>query len=128
VNVDDLTSCDTTVTTLDLPPALSQPPPRLSPRPPRFLVAACQLLVDVRLACRGQKRGQPVVMLDDVVDGDACRNLARPPHEQRDAERAPQLEFFSFRNGVIAASGQVFMCGPLSVLYITIAPWRTRAA
>jgi hypothetical protein len=26
-----------------------------------------------------------------------------------------QLVFFSPRNGVIAASGQVFMCGPLSV-------------
>ena len=31
-----------------------------------------------------------------------------------------QLEFFSLRNGVIAPSGQVFMCGPLSVLYMTI--------
>lgn len=27
-----------------------------------------------------------------------------------------QLLFFSLRNGVIAASGQEFMCGPLSVL------------
>ena len=31
-----------------------------------------------------------------------------------------QLVFFSLRNGVIAPSGQVFMCGPLSVLYMTI--------
>src|SRR4029078_4609522 len=30
-----------------------------------------------------------------------------------------QLEFFSLRNGVIAPSGQLFMCGPLSVLYMT---------
>src|SRR6218665_1773339 len=30
-----------------------------------------------------------------------------------------QLEFFSLRNGVVPASGQVFMCGPLSVLYCT---------
>ena len=30
-----------------------------------------------------------------------------------------QLEFFSFRKGVLPASGQVFMCGPLSVLYCT---------
>ena len=30
-----------------------------------------------------------------------------------------QLVFFSLRNGVIAPSGQVFMCGPLSVLYMT---------
>ena len=30
-----------------------------------------------------------------------------------------QFEFFSLRKGVMAASGQLFMCGPLSVLYIT---------
>ena len=31
--------------------------------------------------------------------------------------KAPsQLEFFSLRNGVMPASGQEFMCGPLSVL------------
>ena len=34
--------------------------------------------------------------------------------------KAPsQLVFFSLRNGVIAPSGQLFMCGPLSVLYMT---------
>jgi hypothetical protein len=31
-----------------------------------------------------------------------------------------QLEFFSLRKGVIPPSGQVFMCGPLSVEYMTI--------
>ena len=31
-----------------------------------------------------------------------------------------QFEFFSLRNGVMPASGQLFMCGPLSVEYITI--------
>ncbi len=31
-----------------------------------------------------------------------------------------QLVFFSLRKGVIPASGQLFMWGPLSVLYITI--------
>jgi hypothetical protein len=31
--------------------------------------------------------------------------------------KAPsQFVFFSLRNGVMPASGQVFMCGPLSVL------------
>ena len=31
--------------------------------------------------------------------------------------KAPsQLEFFSLRKGVMPASGQVFRCGPLSVL------------
>jgi hypothetical protein len=35
--------------------------------------------------------------------------------------KAPsQLEFFSLRNGVIPASGQLFMCGPLSVEYTTM--------
>ena len=35
--------------------------------------------------------------------------------------KAPsQFVFFSLRNGVIAPSGQVFMCGPLSVPYMTI--------
>ena len=35
--------------------------------------------------------------------------------------KAPsQLEFFSLRNGVMAPSGQEFMCGPLSVLYMTM--------
>ena len=34
--------------------------------------------------------------------------------------KAPsQFEFFSLRNGVIPASGQEFMCGPLSVEYMT---------
>ena len=31
-----------------------------------------------------------------------------------------QFEFFSLRNGVMPASGQLFMCGPLSVEYMTI--------
>ena len=31
-----------------------------------------------------------------------------------------QFVFFSLRNGVIAPSGHVFMCGPLSVPYMTI--------
>ena len=30
-----------------------------------------------------------------------------------------QFEFFSLRNGVIAPSGHEFMCGPLSVEYMT---------
>ncbi len=35
--------------------------------------------------------------------------------------KAPsQLEFFSLRKGVMAPSGQVFMCGPLSVEYMTM--------
>ena len=35
--------------------------------------------------------------------------------------KAPsQLVFFSLRKGVIPASGQLFMWGPLSVLYINI--------
>ena len=38
----------------------------------------------------------------------------RTRHGTRNAPS--QLVFFSERNGVIAPSGQVFMCGPLSVL------------
>ena len=35
--------------------------------------------------------------------------------------KAPsQLVSFSLRNGVVAPSGQLFACGPLSVLYMTI--------
>ena len=38
----------------------------------------------------------------------------------RGMRNAPsQLVFFSLRNGVMAPSGQEFMCGPLSVEYIT---------
>ena len=46
----------------------------------------------------------------------------RPGHRTSAGTRyAPsQLEFFSLRNGVIPASGQEFMCGPLSVEYITM--------
>src|SRR5262245_38869233 len=55
-----------------------------------------------------------------VVGDDAGGNVAGPVHDRGDAERAPsQFEFFSLRNGVIPASGHEFMCGPLSVLYIT---------
>src|SRR5262245_56361827 len=55
-----------------------------------------------------------------VVGDDAGGNVAGPVHDRGDAERAPsQFEFFSFRKGVIPASGHEFMCGPLSVLYIT---------
>jgi hypothetical protein len=41
----------------------------------------------------------------------------RMTHGTRNAPS--QFEFFSLRNGVILASGQLFMCGPLSVEYMT---------
>ena len=40
------------------------------------------------LSGRGEERRQPVVMLDDLVGDGACRDLAGPPHHQRDPERA----------------------------------------
>ena len=43
----------------------------------------------------------------------------RPPPPQSRARARAQLEFFSQRNGVMPASGHVFMCGPLSVEYCT---------
>ena len=44
-----------------------------------------------------------------------------PGQRHAGTRKAPsQLEFFSLRNGVIPASGQVFMWGPLSVEYITM--------
>ena len=77
---------------------------------------ALQLLDDVRLAGGGQERRQPVVVLDDLVGDDAGRDLARASGSSAGTRKAPsQLVFFSLRNGVMPPSGQVFMCGPLSV-------------
>ena len=55
---------------------------------PAGLVALLELLDDVGLARRGEERRQPVVVLDDLVGDDARRDLARPAHQQRHAERA----------------------------------------
>src|SRR5262249_62247978 len=46
-------------------------------------------------------------------------DLPRPGNHGRTRYAPSQFEFFSLRNGVMAASGQEFMCGPLSVEYIT---------
>ncbi len=52
------------------------------------LVAFLQLLDDVGLARGCEERRQPVVVLHDLVRDDARRDLSRPAHQQRDAERA----------------------------------------
>ena len=59
-------------------------------------------------------------MVHDLV-ADAVRlDLAGETRHRRDTRNAPsQLVFFSLRNGVVPASGHVFWCGPLSVLYST---------
>ena len=84
------------------------------------LVADLRLLDDVRLAGRREERWQPVVVLDDLVGDDAGGDLSRPPHEQRDAGAFSSS--CSSRSGTASSppSGHVFMCGPLSVAYITI--------
>ncbi len=51
-------------------------------------MAVLQLVDDVRLAGGREERGQPVVVLDDLVGDDAGRDLPGPAHDQRDAERA----------------------------------------
>ena len=53
----------------------------------------------------------------ETVPG-AIRPGQRIRHGTRNAPS--QLEFFSLRNGVMPASGQLLMCGPLSVLYMTM--------
>ena len=54
--------------------------------------------------------------LDDLV-GDHARRDPAGPADHLGTRKAPsQFVFFSLRNGVIPPSGQVFMCGPLSVL------------
>ena len=86
----------------------------VSPSAPA-LMALLQLLADVGIARRGEQRRQPVVVLDDVV-GDAARLDLSGPADQLGTRKAPsQLVFFSLRNGVVPASGQLLRCGPLSV-------------
>ncbi len=51
-------------------------------------VALLQLVDDVRLAGGREERGQPVVVLDDLVGDDARRDLPGPAHDQRHAEGA----------------------------------------
>jgi hypothetical protein len=59
----------------------------------------------------GSQSWWPTISFDTTPAG------IRPGHRIISGIRkAPsQLVFFSLRNGVIAPSGQVFMCGPLSV-------------
>ena len=53
-----------------------------------------------------------------TISSDTCPGSIRPGQRiMHGTRKAPsQLVFFSLRNGVIAPSGQVFMCGPLSVV------------
>ena len=69
------------------------------------------------VAGRGEEGRQPVVVLDDLV-GHRRRPGCWPGQRIISGTRnAPsQFVFFSLRNGVVPASGQLFMCGPLSVL------------
>src|SRR5262249_45303057 len=58
-------------------------------------------------------------MLDDLVGNHARRNLARPAPSHRNATCALPVGVLLASEGVMALSGHVFICGPLSVLYIT---------
>ena len=78
-------------------------------------MALLQLLDDVRLAGGREERRQPVVVLDDLVRDDARRDVSGPADICGTRNAPSQFVFFSLRNGVMAPSGQVFMCGPLSV-------------
>ena len=85
----------------------------------RRLVALLELLDDVGLARHRQECRQPVVMLDDLVGDRRRPGSCRASAPCSGTRKAPsQFVSFSLRNGVMPPSGQVFMCGPLSVLYI----------
>src|SRR6476660_8755190 len=66
-----------------------------------------------------QEGGQPIVVLYDSIGNGTSLDLARVAHQHRYAERALPVGVFLARKGVIAPSGQLFMCGPLSEEYIT---------
>ena len=66
-----------------------------------------KLLLDVRLSRGGKQRRQPVLVRDDVVEDRPA--LILPGQRTKTGTRQPpsQLVFFSLRNGVIPASGQL---------------------
>ena len=87
----------------------------------RCLVTGEQLLRRCATRPRRRERSAASRGADDLVGDDACRDLPGPAHHASGTRKAPsQFVFFSLRNGVIAPSGQEFMCGPLSVEYRTI--------
>ena len=78
-------------------------------------IALLELVHHVRVPRGRQQCRQPIVVLDDVV-GDAARlDLSGPADHLRHRNAPSQLVFFSLRNGVVPASGQLLRCGPLSV-------------
>jgi hypothetical protein len=68
------------------------------------------------IAGGGKESRKPVVTAENVVRH-AFRFDAPGQRTMHGTRKAPsQLVSFSLRNGVMAASGQEFMCGPLSVV------------
>ena len=70
-------------------------------------VTSQQLLADVRFPGRSQQSGQPILVTDDAVERLAGLELARPAGEDGTRKAPSQLVFFSLRQGVMPASGQV---------------------
>ena len=79
-------------------------------------MAGLKILDDLSLAGGARNVGSQSWCWMISFDTTPAGMLARPANDLGDAERAFQLVFFSLRNGVMPPSGQVFMCGPLSVL------------
>jgi len=79
-----------------------------------------EFLLDVRIAGGGQEGGQPIQVADDLVGDGAGLDLAGPAHHGRNPEGALPVGVLLVAKGVIAPSGQEFMWGPLSVLYMTM--------
>ena len=68
-----------------------------------------------------RKVGGQIQVADDLVGHGAGLDLAGPAHHGRNPEGALPVGVLLLRKGVVsAASGQEFMCGPLSVLYMTM--------
>ena len=83
------------------------------------LVALEQLLLHLRVAGHRQQGRQPVEVGDDVVGHAARLDLARPADHGRHPVGAFPVRVLLAAERRHAASGQEFMCGPLSVLYMT---------
>ena len=75
-----------------------------------------QFLLHVRIARGREQRRQPVEPADDLVRDRVGLDVTGPADEAGTRKPPSQLVFFSLRNGVVAASGQLLACGPLSVV------------
>src|SRR5207302_6780080 len=77
-----------------------------------------QLLLHVRIARRGEQRGQHVFVGEDVVEHGAGLNHSGPADRAGHAEATLPLVPFSLRKGDAPPSGQENFSAPLSVEYM----------